>query len=196
MSRRSRAKGSHRRARAETPLTAWWTLRRFFPSDSFKHDHDGSWHRATPVIILRDPASPRPQVAYVPIRVVASVIARDSTLLICERPIHKRQGGFWEFPGGKVEAEETDSEAVERELAEELGVAVVEVGSVEFSIHDPGSDFVIEFLPATIEGEPQALEHTALAWVTEDELLTMRLAPSDRRYAQFRFESAAGVRRR
>ena len=37
-----------------------------------------------------------------PIRVLASVIQRDDRLLVCQRPRHKRHGGLWEFPGGKV----------------------------------------------------------------------------------------------
>lgn len=127
-----------------------------------------------------------------PIRVVASVIEQDGKLLLCERPAHKRHGGLWEFPGGKVEAGETDFAAVTRELEEELGVRVLEVGSVELSVRDPGSEFVIEFLPVVIEGEPQALEHAALAWVGEEELAGMRLAPSDRRYARWRVGAAAG----
>ena len=123
------------------------------------------------------------------IRVVASVIEREGKLLVCERPDHKRHGGLWEFPGGKVEPTESNFEAVERELAEELGVRVVNVGPVEFSVADPGSHFFIEFLPVEISGEPQALEHSALAWASEDELLTIALAPSDLKYAQFRNEA-------
>lgn len=64
------------------------------------------------------------------IRVVASVIEHEGRLLVCKRPAHKRHGGLWEFPGGKVEPEESDFKAVERELEEELGVRVREVGPV------------------------------------------------------------------
>jgi mutator protein MutT len=131
----------------------------------------------------------------VPIRVVASVIEIDGRLLLCERPAHKRHGGLWEFPGGKVEPGESDFAAVERELAEELGVRVKEVGAVELSVRDPGSEFVIEFLPVRIEGEPQALEHAALAWVGEEEMLGMKLAPSDRRYVEWRTRAPAATSR-
>jgi mutator protein MutT len=125
------------------------------------------------------------------IRVVASIIERDGKLLVCERPAHKRHGGLWEFPGGKVEPGESDFEAVERELGEELGVRVVEVGPVLFSINDPGSHFVIEFLPVAIAGEPQALEHSALSWVAEEELFALALAPSDRKFVHFRTGATA-----
>jgi len=81
---------------------------------------------------------------------------------------------------------ETDLEAARRELLEELGVHVTEVGPVERSVKDPGSEFVIEFLPVSIQGEPQCLEHESLEWTRKEELLGLDLAPSDRRYVQGR----------
>ena len=116
------------------------------------------------------------------IRVVAAVIRRGDRMLVCQRPAHKRHGGLWEFPGGKLEAGETILDAARRELAEELDVRVTSVGEVEFAIADPGSEFVIEFHAVTIEGEPQCLEHAALAWVEVKQLLELPLAPSDRQY--------------
>ena len=119
------------------------------------------------------------------IRVLAAVIYRDGQLLLCRRPPHKRHGGLWEFPGGKVEPGESDLAAAQRELAEELGIHATGVGEVQFSIEDAGSDFVIEFLPVEIEGDPTCLEHSALAWVDVTDLLSYSLAPSDRRFALF-----------
>jgi mutator protein MutT len=127
------------------------------------------------------------------IRVLASVIQRNDRLLVCRRPVYKRHGGLWEFPGGKVKDGETDLEAARRELKEELGVHVQEVGSVEFSVRDPGSDFVIEFLPVIIQGKPRCLEHEALAWEEEEVLLSYDLAPSDRRYVEFRLGMLRGA---
>ncbi|MGM0669791.1 MAG: (deoxy)nucleoside triphosphate pyrophosphohydrolase [Gemmatimonadota bacterium] len=121
-----------------------------------------------------------------PIRVLASVIQRNQRLLVCRRPLHKRHGGLWEFPGGKVKDGESDLEAARRELAEELGVHVTAAGPVELSVRDPGSEFVIEFLPVTIQGEPRCLEHMALAWEEEGKLAAYDLAPSDRRYVEVR----------
>jgi 8-oxo-dGTP diphosphatase len=122
------------------------------------------------------------------IRVIACVIERDGRLLVCQRPAHKRHGGLWEFPGGKLEAGETPLAAARRELAEELAIAVTAVRPAEFAVIDPGSRYRIEFVPAEAEGEPQCIEHTRVAWLEEAELLYVSLAPSDREYARFRLD--------
>ena len=75
-----------------------------------------------------------------------------------------------------------------RVLAEELGVQVTAVGPVELSVQDLGSDFVIEFLPVTIEGEPRCLEHEALVWEEEGKLPGYDLAPGDGRYVEVRLD--------
>lgn len=116
-------------------------------------------------------------------RVIAAVIRQHARLLLCERPPGKRHGGLWEFPGGKLEPGESIFEAARRELSEELGVQVTAVGELAFEVQDPGSEFLIAFHPVEIAGEPIALEHAALAWLTEDELLSFSLAPSDYRFA-------------
>ena len=118
------------------------------------------------------------------VRVVAAVIEKDGCYLLCKRPPHKRHGDMWEFPGGKIEEGETDFEAASRELAEELGVAVCSVAPPRFSISDPGSHFMIEFMPVEIDGSPRCLEHTSVRWVSPAEMLQLELAPSDRRFAQ------------
>ena len=119
-----------------------------------------------------------------PTRVIAAVIAREDRLLVCQRPKHKRHGGLWEFPGGKIEPEENEESAARRELREELGVDVQRVDEAEFSVPDPGSSFVIVFAPVHISGEPTCHEHEAFVWATPAELANLDLAPSDRRYVE------------
>jgi mutator protein MutT len=119
------------------------------------------------------------------IRVLAAVISRGPDYLICQRPAHKRHGSLWEFPGGKLEPGETDWDAARRELREELGVTVTSVGAELFTAHDEGSPFLIAFVPVTMEGEPNCIEHSALAWGPRESLLTYALAPSDRRFAEW-----------
>ena len=116
---------------------------------------------------------------------LAAVVRDGDRYLVCRRPAHKRHGGLWEFPGGKLEPGESLLDAARREMREELGVDVREVGDVMLAIADHGSPFVIEFVPVMIAGEPQCLEHSELAWVGLGELRTLELAPSDRAFAEF-----------
>ena len=119
------------------------------------------------------------------IPVLAAVIRRDDRYLVCLRPAHKRHGNLWEFPGGKLEPDETLLAAGNRELTEELGVSALAVGEPLFSIADPGSPFLIEFVPTVIDGEPTCLEHTELRWATLAELPSLPLAPSDRKFVEY-----------
>jgi mutator protein MutT len=98
----------------------------------------------------------------------------------------KRHGGLWEFPGGKVETGENDRQAIERELREELGLEVVSMAEDVLSIRDPGSPFLVVFVPVEVTGEPLCHEHTALKWAHLEELVAMPLAPSDAKFVACR----------
>lgn len=115
-------------------------------------------------------------------RVVAGVIERDGRVLVALRPPEKRHGGMWEFPGGKVEGGESDLAALGRELAEELALRVTSVSAPLAEFHDPGSEFLIAFVLAVAEGEPECREHVAVRWATWAELRAMPLAPTDRNF--------------
>jgi 8-oxo-dGTP pyrophosphatase MutT (NUDIX family) len=112
-------------------------------------------------------------------RVVACVARRGDLLLLCRRPLHKRHGGLWEFPGGKAEADESDDLAAARELEEELGVRLVRALPAIFEIVDEGSPYVIAFVPVEFDGNPVATEHTDIIWGRPFELAKLPLAPSD-----------------
>jgi 8-oxo-dGTP diphosphatase len=116
------------------------------------------------------------------IRVVAAIVEREERVLIALRPPKKRHGGMWEFPGGKVEPGETDLDALRRELSEELGLDVVSALPPVASIQDPGSPFLIVFVPVRTHGEPNCREHTAIRWAGWRELETLNLAPTDHRF--------------
>ena len=109
--------------------------------------------------------------------VTAAVIARGGRVLLCRRPEGKRCAGLWEFPGGKAEPGETLEVCLARECHEELGVDL-RVGRTLASITREG--LRITFMAAQIvRGEPQLLEHSALAWVTPQEARAYALCPSD-----------------
>lgn len=127
------------------------------------------------------------------IRVFAAVVCVDDRYLICQRPLHKRHGGLWEFPGGKLEAGETMFDAARREMHEELGVEATETGDSLLSIADPGSPFVIEFVPTEFRGTPVCLEHIGLSWVPIANLAAFPLAPSDRRFVEYLVTKSAAA---
>ncbi|UCF92544.1 MAG: NUDIX domain-containing protein [Desulfobacterales bacterium] len=116
------------------------------------------------------------------IRVIAAVTTRNSKYLVCQRPLHKRHGGRWEFPGGKIRGGESKLEAARRELGEELRVEVREAGKLLFTALDPGSSFAIEFYAVDIEGEPQAVEHSAIRWCGLAEMTELAFAPADSKF--------------
>jgi 8-oxo-dGTP pyrophosphatase MutT (NUDIX family) len=118
-------------------------------------------------------------------RVVACVMRRGDLLLLCQRPAHKRHGGLWEFPGGKAEANESDALAASRELQEELGVELVRASPAIFEIADPGSPYVIAFVPVEIRGEPVPTEHSGIIWGLPSELAALPLAPSDQAFLEW-----------
>ncbi len=112
------------------------------------------------------------------------MIRRDGGFLLCRRALHKRHGGLWEFPGGKVEAGESWLDAARRELREELGLEVVAAGEPVFAHRDPGSEFLISFVEVEVSGEPRALEHEEVRWVAREELRGLELAPADRAFVE------------
>ena len=116
------------------------------------------------------------------IPVVAAVIWRDGRVLLGRRPAHKRHGGLWEFPGGKIQHDESNFEAVSRELKEELRLETIFVGEALYESRDSDSPFVIRFVEVEVRGEPFAVEHEEVRWVERSTLTGLRLAPCDRRF--------------
>ena len=101
--------------------------------------------------------------------VVAAAIERDGRYLAARRTKPDWAAGRWEFPGGKVEPGESDTDALVREIREELGdeIAVGALVPGEWPLHD---DLVLHLYFATlINGEPEALDHhDELRWLTPD----------------------------
>jgi len=106
-------------------------------------------------------------------RVVAAVIVMDSLVLVCRRAQHKSLSGFWEFPGGKVEQDETDSDALSRELHEELGI-LVKVGDLLTTSYSKSNGLEIEMhtylCELTSDPPTSSSDHDQLIWVGTQEL--------------------------
>ncbi len=114
--------------------------------------------------------------------VAAAVIERpDGTFLLAQRPAGKPYPGYWEFPGGKIEAGEEPRRALDRELEEELGIRVAEAS--------PWITRVYEYTHATVrlhffrvtawEGEPRPLEDQAIAWQAAQEPEVAPMLPAN-----------------
>ena len=98
--------------------------------------------------------------------VVGILIDGAGRVLVTRRAPDAHQGGLWEFPGGKVEADETLLEALTRELREELGVSVEAAEALMVLEHDYGDKQVrLDVHRVTRwSGEPRGLEGQPLAW--------------------------------
>ena len=119
-----------------------------------------------------------------PTLVIAAVVERDGFYLLCRRALQKRHGGYWEFPGGKLEKGESLLDAAKRELLEELDLTVTAIGQLRFSVLDEASGFQINFVDVIAAGEPKLIEHIELGWYSKDKILDLDLAPSDRAFAE------------
>jgi len=117
------------------------------------------------------------------VRVVAAVLRDErGRVLIAQRPAGKHMGGYWEFPGGKIAPGESSEQALTRELAEELGVALRRCHPLLQLRHDY-ADRVVELEVFAVDeycGEPSGLEAQALKWVAAAELGGQALLPADR----------------
>ena len=125
------------------------------------------------------------------IRVVAGLLERNGELLIARRLRPPAWAGWWEFPGGKVEQDETDAMALAREMREELGVEV-EVGAPVITAlhafwpsHGNGSTdaerniAISVYRIVSFSGTPVARVHSAVAWTSLGLLSTYKLLPAD-----------------
>jgi 8-oxo-dGTP diphosphatase len=102
-----------------------------------------------------------------PVNVAVGILMKaNGDILLAQRPAGKPYAGYWEFPGGKVEAGETILDALKREFVEELGVTLRSAEpwcGVEYVY--PHAHVRLHFyISRAWEGEPQSLELQAFAW--------------------------------
>lgn len=102
------------------------------------------------------------------VRVVAGLVFdAQGRVLIAQRPASKALAGRWEFPGGKIEADEAPLAALTRELHEEIGIDVAGATRVmHYAAIYPVRTIWLDVWHVTAwGGQPQGREHQALAWV-------------------------------
>ena len=106
--------------------------------------------------------------------VAGIVLDRGKSAFITKRRANQTHGGYWEFPGGKVELGETPESALSRELSEELDIRVEEAQhylTVDWC--DAGEKFVLEFfLVLSYLGYPKGAEGQLGQWVPIKQLVT------------------------
>jgi 8-oxo-dGTP diphosphatase len=115
--------------------------------------------------------------------VAAALVDSDGRVLIAQRPEGKSMAGLWEFPGGKIEADERPEDALIRELKEELGIAVKEacLAPFTFASHTYGAFHLL--MPLYVcrrwEGTPQPHHHAALKWVRPKDMKDYPMPAAD-----------------
>jgi 8-oxo-dGTP diphosphatase len=115
------------------------------------------------------------------VRVVAGVIGHDGKYLITQRRPAAVLPLLWEFPGGKVEQDESDAQALQREVMHRLGVEV-RVGQLISFVSHPYERYTVDLYlyECTIAaGDPAALAVHAFKWVTSTEFDQYSFTPAD-----------------
>ena len=115
------------------------------------------------------------------IEVVCGVIYKGDEVFLCRRKPSKQMGGFWEFPGGKIEKDEKPEDALKRELEEEFEMKVEEIEYFYSTIHSY-EKFTIRlsaFKCQFIESKYKLTDHDRFEWMSIDSIDSKVLAPAD-----------------
>lgn len=113
-----------------------------------------------------------------PTKVSAAIIKDGDKILLCQRPKGKRHELLWEFPGGKIEPNETEEDCIIREIQEELDVTL---GNLKRLTTIQADDVSITYFEATIiSGELKMIEHNDIKWVNKKEIINFNLCLNDK----------------
>ncbi len=109
------------------------------------------------------------------VHVAVGVIYQDKQFFLTKRLASTHQGGKWEFPGGKVEKDETVHQALHRELQEEIAIDTLAMQPLIAISHDyPDKQVLLEvFLVDQFIGEPSAQEGQEQGWFSKQQLLEL-----------------------
>lgn len=116
------------------------------------------------------------------IEVVCAVIKKDNKVFCCKRGPGRELEGFYEFPGGKIELNETKEAALHREIEEEL-TTEININRYITTVDYDYSTFHLTmhaFLCEIIKGDLTLSEHTDKKWLTEKDIILDKFAPADR----------------
>ena len=116
------------------------------------------------------------------IHVVAAAIERDGKIFCAQRPEGKSLGGFWEFPGGKLEAGESPEQALIREIQEELNSEIEIISYINEASYDYDFGTVVmkTYHAKLVSGNLELLEHQNSTWLAPQDLKSLNWAPVDR----------------
>lgn len=109
------------------------------------------------------------------------MISRGSSYLLTRRPEGSHLGGYWEFPGGKLESGESPAAALARELREEIGVEIAAPRELTVLTHSyPERTVELTFLETAITaGRPEPLEVADVGWYEPWEMPDLPILPAD-----------------
>ena len=127
--------------------------------------------------------APKGQAVKIVTVAACALVDADGRVLLAQRPEGKPMAGLWEFPGGKVEADERPEQTLIRELKEELGIVVSEpcLAPLTFASH-AYPDFHL-LMPLYVcrrwEGMVRPLEAQQVVWVKPNRLRDYKMPPAD-----------------
>ena len=118
--------------------------------------------------------------------VAAALFDRAGRVLIAQRPAGKPLAGRWEFPGGKVDAGESERQALARELREELGIEVLAARPFMRLTHAYAErDVALSlWIVERFSGEPRSLDAQALKWVAPGRLGSEDILEADQPFIE------------
>lgn len=126
---------------------------------------------------------------------IAIIANKSGQLLIAKRKDDAHLGGYWEFPGGKCEQDESQLDALIRECREELNIEVIKAHKFMQFEHAYPERLVelICFIVTEYQGEPESNEGQELAWVDPDQLKTVEFPPGNVKLIEFLTNSQTQV---
>jgi 8-oxo-dGTP diphosphatase len=110
----------------------------------------------------------------------AALLDGSGRVLVAQRRAPATLAGFWELPGGKVDAGESDRDALVRECREELDITIELIDRVGDDLPIGSHGTLRVWSARVVEGAPRAIEHAELRWIGSDALDDLRWLPADR----------------